>query len=256
MSDGSAKEQAERATPADRVRLRAGDHHYRAFVGPPSRYDLIAAMTFNLLTTLGLREHHQLLDIGCGSLRVGRLLIPYLRPGHYTGIEPNRWLVEEGIERETGRDLIALKKPRFLFADCASGLGPQEQFDYVFAQSIFSHCGLDLMERWLREIHPRLNTNGVFVATFVSGSADSTSQGWIYPTCVRYRTSTIAALASEVGFAFRLLDWTHPAQQWVLLSKGGYDVGWLDGGRELSWNLMADRFRVRRTHAPPAGPAG
>src|SRR5207302_381599 len=52
--------------------LKPGDPHYRAYVGPPEDYDLIAAMTFNLLTTLCLRQHHSLLDIGCGSLRIGR----------------------------------------------------------------------------------------------------------------------------------------------------------------------------------------
>jgi len=63
--------------------LKPGDPQYRAYVGPPEDYDLIAAMTFNLLTTLGLRQHHSLLDIGCGSLRIGRLLIPYLNQGKY-----------------------------------------------------------------------------------------------------------------------------------------------------------------------------
>ena len=47
--------------------LKPGDPHYRAYVGPPQDYDLIAAMTFNLLTTLGLRQNHSLLDIGCGA---------------------------------------------------------------------------------------------------------------------------------------------------------------------------------------------
>src|SRR6201998_4239980 len=93
--------------------LKPGDPHYPAYVGPPEEYDLIAAMTFNLLTTLGLRQHHTVLDIGCGSLRVGRLLIPYLNTGNYSGIEPNKWLVDEGIQRETGRDQIRIKRARF-----------------------------------------------------------------------------------------------------------------------------------------------
>ena len=42
--------------------LKPGDPHYRAYVGPPEDYDLIAAMTFNLLTTLGLRQDHSLLS--------------------------------------------------------------------------------------------------------------------------------------------------------------------------------------------------
>jgi len=36
--------------------LGAGDEHYRAYVGPPSQYDLIGASQFNLLCALGLRE--------------------------------------------------------------------------------------------------------------------------------------------------------------------------------------------------------
>lgn len=45
--------------------LEAGDRDHRAHVGPPTRYDLVAASQFSLLTHLGLREH-QLLDIGGG----------------------------------------------------------------------------------------------------------------------------------------------------------------------------------------------
>src|SRR4029450_11413927 len=91
------------------VGLKPGDAHYRAYVGPPEDYDLIAAMTFNLLSTLGLRQYHAVLDIGCGSLRIGRLLIPYLNAGNYTGIEPNKWLIQAGIRQEVGQDQIRIK---------------------------------------------------------------------------------------------------------------------------------------------------
>ena len=97
--------------------LKPGDPQYRAYVGPPEDYDLIAAMTFNLLTTLGLRQHHSLLDVGCGSLRIGRLLIPYLNRGKYFGVEPNEWLVDEGIRRELGETLVQIKRPTFFFSD-------------------------------------------------------------------------------------------------------------------------------------------
>ena len=86
-------------------------------LGPPERYDLMAAMSFNLLTTLGLRQHHTLLDMGCGSLRVGRLLIPYLNRDKYVGLEPNEWLVQEGIRNEIGDTLRRIKRPRFWFTD-------------------------------------------------------------------------------------------------------------------------------------------
>ena len=117
--------------------LNPGDAHYRAYVGPPEDYDLVSAMTFNLLTTLGLRQHHKLLDVGCGSLRAGRLFIPYLNAGNYTGIEPNRWLVEEGIKREIGADLVLIKQPAFFYSDSPAALdGGGGKFDFAVAHHL------------------------------------------------------------------------------------------------------------------------
>jgi len=93
--------------------LPPGSQHDTAYVGPPAEYDALAATQFRLPTTLGLREHHRLLDFGCGSLRVGRRLIPYLQPGNHHGIEPNSWLIEDAIACEIGHDQIRLKQPVF-----------------------------------------------------------------------------------------------------------------------------------------------
>jgi SAM-dependent methyltransferase len=226
--------------------LKAGAHHYRAYVGPPERYDLIAAMTFNLLTTLGLREHHKVLDIGCGSLRIGRLLIPYLNSGNYTGIEPHQWLVEDGITHEIGKDVLEIKKPTFLFAQDANALPYDDAYDFAFAQSIFSHCGIDLITQWLADVNRHLKRDGVFLATFFLASKDSRFSGWVYPTNVAYKAETMESLAKNAGLHFELLDWTHPAQQWALFYKDGYDSRWLHQGDILSWNLMAKHFKVRK----------
>jgi SAM-dependent methyltransferase len=215
--------------------LSPGAHHYRAYVGPPQDYDLVAAMTFNLLSTLGLRQHHTLLDVGCGSLRVGRLLIPYLNTGNYTGIEPNKWLVAEGIQRETGQDQIHIKKPKFHFCDSAEPLPPDEWYDFAVAQSIFSHCGPDLVERWLADISSRLRDSGVLIATFLIGEQDCNSTGWIYPACVSYKLETMAGFARNAGFKFLLLDWKHPRQWWALYAKPKFDVTWFQDN-DLMWN--------------------
>ena len=53
----------------DISKMKAGDHHYMAYVGPPTQYDYVGAMWFRLLCTSGLRAHHSLLDFDCGSLR-------------------------------------------------------------------------------------------------------------------------------------------------------------------------------------------
>jgi cyclopropane fatty-acyl-phospholipid synthase-like methyltransferase len=221
------------------LELKPGAKHYRAYIGPPEDYDLVAAMSFNLLTTLGLRQHHTLLDVGCGSLRLGRLFIPYLNAGNYTGIEPNRWLVDEGIQRETGREQIRIKQPRFYFGASADSLPADEFYDFAVAQSIFSHCGPDLLDRWLQGIAAHLESSGVLAATFLIGEQDCQDNGWLYPKSIRYRVETMAARAEKAGLKFHLLDWRHPRQQWALYSKPGFNAAWFEN-EPLTWNTWLE----------------
>jgi SAM-dependent methyltransferase len=229
--------------------LKPGDPQYRAYVGPPEDYDLIAAMTFNLLTTLGLRQHHSLLDIGCGSLRIGRLLIPYLNRGKYFGVEPNEWLVDEGIRQELGETLVQIKRPTFFFSDSPKTITQAETaFDFALAQSIFSHCGLDLIKGWLGAISRSLAQDGALVATFLIGEEDSTRTGWIYPECVNYRLATIERAAADVNLRFEILDWKHPRQTWALFSAPGYDSTWFKNC-PLTWNTGLKRA-LSQKHQP------
>ena len=211
--------------------LRPGAAHYRAFVGPPEDYDLIAALQFNLLTALGLREHHHLLDIGCGSLRAGRLFIPYLLPDRYFGIEPEQWLVEQGIERELGRDLIEIKRPTF--SDISDfGLSRLEhRFDFLLAHSIFSHAPVASIERCLREARKVMDSESLFVATFVEGKENYAGLRWAYQAdalswtdewekrgSVAYTFDFLHDLASRCELACQRIDWPHPRQRWIGLT--------------------------------------
>ncbi len=221
--------------------LKPGDAHYRAYVGPPDDYDLVAAMTFNLLTTLGLRQHHSLLDVGCGSLRIGRLLIPYLNRGKYFGVEPNEWLVKEGIKRELGEALLQIKHPTFFFSDSPEATAQAKvSFDFALAQSIFSHCGLDLIQNWLSAISHSLAEDGALVATFLPGEQDSPTTGWVYPECVNYRPSTMRQAAAEAGLRFEILDWKHPRQTWAVFAAPKFDLSWFKD-RALTWNASLEK---------------
>ena len=223
------------------IGLKPGDPHYRAYVGPPEDYDLIAAMTFNLLTTLGLRQHHSLLDVGCGSLRIGRLLIPYLNRGKYFGIEPAEWLVAEGIRQELGETVVQTKRPTFFFSDSPDTVAQAKvSFDFALAQSIFSHCGLDLIKGWLSSVSRSLAPDGVLLATFLPGEEDSPRTGWIYPECVHYRPGTLERAASELNLRFEILDWKHPRQTWALFAAPNFDSTWFKN-QPLTWNSALER---------------
>jgi cyclopropane fatty-acyl-phospholipid synthase-like methyltransferase len=213
----------------------AGDAHYRAYVGPPRDYDLVAAMCFNLLTTIGLRQHHRLLDVGCGSLRLGRLFVPYLNVGNYVGVEPNAWLVEEGIRQELGAEQVGIKQPTFLFESDPAAVQDHGPFDYAVAQSIFSHCDPDMIRNWLHGLHPVLAPGGVLLATYLIAQEDSISSGWTYPGCVSYRPETMRRIAEAEGFRMAGLDWRHPRQTWAAFLPAAMPPQWFES-LPLTWN--------------------
>ena len=157
--------------------LNVGDSHYKAFVGPPDRYDFMGATQFRLLTTLGLRSHHKLLDFGCGSLRSGKLFIPYLDRGNYFGQEPNEWLVSDGIENELGNEILKVKQPSFAHNSDFT-VGFDEKFDFIVAQSIFSHTNEALTRKGINSIVQSLAADGLALITLVEGPDYQGDEQW------------------------------------------------------------------------------
>lgn len=199
----------------------SGDAHYRAWVGPPEDYDLIAALQVSLLFAAGLRETHRLCDVGCGSLRAGRMLIPYLRPGLYHGIEPEQWLVEEGIERELGQSALKVKRPSFRHVSDFSLEGFGTEFDFVVAQSVFSHTEPDLLELGFGKIAASLAPHGRLLATWAEGASKRKGSGWIRKGVRRYTWEELEKYAERHGLAVRRLEWPHPRQSWFVGMKAG-----------------------------------
>lgn len=199
--------------------LRPGDPHYRAWVGRPENYDLKASMQVSLLLAAGLRETHRLLEVGCGSLRAGRMFIPYLLPGHYYGIEPNRWVLEEGIKHELGEGILKVKKPNFRFVDDFSASEFGVEFDFVLAQSIFSHTYPDMTLLGLERMAESLSPNGKIIANFVERDATTEDgSGWLYPGCTTHTWERMCGMFEECGLVARKISWL-PSMRWFVTAR-------------------------------------
>lgn len=207
--------------------LKPGDGHYMAYVGPPAQYDFMGATQFRLLTSLGLRAHHRVLDLGCGSLRAGRLLIPYLDRSCYFGVEPNTWLIEDAIDRELGRELIRLKQPRFDANQDFRADVFGERFDFAVAQSIFSHTSGELATVALANLRDALAPGGLIACTFVENPTSERHEhaaGWTYPACVRFTREEVFAVFAAAGLQAMRIDWFHPRQAWYLGAASAADL--------------------------------
>jgi SAM-dependent methyltransferase len=207
--------------PRSALQLAAGSDHYRAYVGPPERFDFMSATQFALLFQLGLRDHHRVLDFGCGSLRLGRLLIPFLQAGCYHGIDPNRWLIEEGIDRELGRGAIDLKQPRFAYNDDFNCHVFGRTFDFIVAQSIITHTGPDLLRHLLATAAESMHETTMFLFSYIRENqpAQTPGMGWHYPGCVGYNDTQLDSLLDEAGLQGVALPWLHPGAVWHLAMR-------------------------------------
>ena len=198
----------------------SANERHRRYVGPQGHYDIASATQFMLLVTLGLREYHRLLDLGCGSLRVGRLLIPYLATGRYSGLDPARWLVEEGIQREVGCDLVRIKQPQFRYGADFELSAFGAPFDFVLANSIFTHASQSQIQKCFSEARACLAAPGLLVATFLEGSTDYAGDEWVYPECVNYTYDCLHRLSAEHGLCCARLVWPHPGDQsWIAFGR-------------------------------------
>lgn len=207
--------------------LPGGSAHHRAYIGSPELYDLLTASHFRLLTNLGLREHHFLLDIGAGSLRMGRLLLVYLLKGRYYAVEPNKWLIDEAIAKETGLDLIRLKQPTFVHWDDFAFSRFGRKFDFLFAHSVFTHASRKQIERCLKEASQCMHRNSLFLATYKKADVDYQGEDWVYPGTSHYRADTVSELGRPYGL--RCLELPVPTgtgQTWLLFvrAEGEQDV--------------------------------
>ena len=181
--------------------------NYRNYIGTERHYDVGAMLQFNLATLLGLREHHKFLDIGCGSLRLGRLLIPYLLPENYYGIEPNFWQVKEGIDNEVSNQLIEIKKAN-ITEDRFFNLSTWDtKFDFVWAFGIFTHATQDQINKCFDEFVKCSHENTMMVANFVEGDSDSGQDEWSYPGFAKYRFDFFKNLAEDRGLNCVMIDY-------------------------------------------------
>lgn len=195
--------------------------HYRHYVGPRWAWHDKGALQFLLCTSLGLRWHHDFLDIGCGSLRAGRWFIPYLNPGKYHGIEPNNKVVNLGWRQEIGEELEEQKRPDFWHNDTFDLGSFDRQFNMMLCHAVMIHIAKPDLGRLFNMVKKHLKSDGLFVGNYQIGKRDFGKPEAVYPEITRYHKSTIRAMLAERGLLYNelpLRDY-NPSCRWFTVGR-------------------------------------
>lgn len=182
---------------------RRGDPHGYVLQGAPWGSGV---RPFRALYDLGLRETDDVLDYGCGALRVGRFLMMYLDVGHYFGIEPSAWAVKAGLA-EIGT-LAKKRAPQFRHPDFSTfdaGLFGEQRFDWVLFSGVLTHMDHAQLASSLRTAAAVLKPDGRIVGSFLPQGPDHTDAGWLYPQqaahykpCIKRALLDTDLLVSEI----------------------------------------------------------
>ena len=161
--------------------VQAGRH--RECVG--GLWEEIGQLQLDFLVVQGLKPHHRLLDIGCGSLRAGVKLIRYLDAGHYAGLDLHESLLNAGYEIELAKEGLKHKLPRsnlvadgeFDFSWCPM------QVDFALAQSVFTALPLNFLRICLERLATFMVSDGkFFVSIFEIPDKHPTHKSYRHPS--------------------------------------------------------------------------
>jgi 2-polyprenyl-3-methyl-5-hydroxy-6-metoxy-1,4-benzoquinol methylase len=134
-------------------------------------WDEVGPMQLDFLVGEGLARDHRMLDIGCGSLRGGRRFIRHLDPEGYTGIDISEGVIEAG-KRLVLDEGLTDKRPRLIAhtaGDLRFAMLTGESFDFLLAQSVFTHLEEAHIEECFRNVGRLMGPESRFYFTFYSG---------------------------------------------------------------------------------------
>ena len=176
-------------------------------------WEKIGRLQFEFLINKGLQPQHKMLDIGCGTLRGGRHFIKYLNTGNYYGIDispkaiayAKQLVQQEGLSEKNPHLLISEKKD-LKFREF-SGI----TFDYILAQSVFTHLKPEHIKECFENIDHIMHENSAFYFTYFKGEEYRQTGLKNF----RYPFSFFESLAEQYGFKLQdcSKEYIHPREQ-------------------------------------------
>ncbi|WP_421893680.1 methyltransferase [Marinoscillum sp.] len=178
-------------------------------------WEELGPLQLEFLKDQGLQASHSVLDIGCGTLRGGRLIMAFLDTGNYMGYDISQAAVTYAQELIDQEDLNP-KKPRVFWT--MQGLAAPElrnmKFDVLWAQSVFTHLGPDYIAQHFAQCGDLMHEFSKFYFTYEDADQFKVEREVDFA----YPYSFFEDLARQFGFRLRDLSaqYPHPRGQRIL----------------------------------------
>lgn len=127
------------------------------------------------LTAAGMTPDDHLLDIGCGSLRLGHKAVPYLKPGHYWGTDASLALMRHGRLHELP-DPSALSEDHLVQDAAFAFPGIPETITLAIAFGVFTHLPHADLQTALTNLRRFPTLRATLFTVFLSDAPTATRQ--------------------------------------------------------------------------------
>lgn len=203
----------------------ARDGRHREVIG--GMWDVIGPLQLEFLKASGLEPDARLLDIGCGSLRLGTLAVAYLEPGNYFGTDINGSLLDAGYLHEIG-DKSRLPRANLVVDADFNFPGIPADITHAMACSVFTHLPMNHLRRCLlhaRTMFPVLKM--LYFTVFLAPSGEQSllpvqQAGGIFSHDTtdpyHYLSPEVHFLCDLCGFNSRIVSWDHPRNQMMVVA--------------------------------------
>jgi hypothetical protein len=203
-----------------------GEH--RILIG--GMWDEIGDLQMGYLKSNGLQPQSTLLDIGCGSLRLGVRAVEFLNSANYWGTDLSRALLDAGFEREIAPTELSDKLPRshLIIDDGFNFSGVPRAIDFAMAQSVFTHLPLNHMRLCLVNLARHVIGPCTFFFTiFVPPGGHPVTESHLQPVGgvlthpdrdpYHYTTADVHYAAAGTPWSIEFIgNWDHPRNQMMV----------------------------------------
>ena len=120
---------------------------------------------------MGLRPHHSVLEIGCGTLRGGIPIIDFLDARNFCGIDVRQVVLDEA-RKEVAEAGLKHKEPSLVLATDLAMIDLVQEYDYIWAFSVLPHLDDEVIRGAFMCASKHLKDDGRFFATVQLGDAE------------------------------------------------------------------------------------